>query len=67
MRIGRDRIESEKRIEAVVTNRPKVNLHLSKSAGLVLAGLFAIATPVILGTTDASELRAQTQAARSRR
>jgi uncharacterized protein (TIGR03435 family) len=46
-----------------VTNRPKVNLNLSKRAGLVLAGLVAMATPVILGITAASELRAQTQAA----
>ena len=53
----------KKRIEAIVTNRPKVNLHLSKRAGLVLAGLVAIATPAILGINDPSELRAQTQAA----
>ena len=53
----------KKRIEAIVTNRPEVNLNLSKRAGLVLAGLVAIATPVILGMTDASELRAQAQAA----
>ena len=53
----------KKRIEAIVTNPPKVNLHLSKRAGLVLAGLVAIATPAILGITDQSELRAQTQAA----
>ena len=63
MHLGRDRIESEKRLEAIVTNPPKVNLHLSKSAGLVLAGLMAIATPAILGINDPSELRAQTQAA----
>jgi hypothetical protein len=50
----------KKRIEAIVTNRPEVNLNLSKRTGLVLAGLVAIATPVILGMTDASELRAQT-------
>ena len=53
----------QKRIEAIVTNPPKVNLNLSKRAGLVLAGLVVIATRVIPGTTDASELRAQTQAA----
>ena len=47
-----------------MTNRPKVNLHLSKRPGLVLAGLVAIATPAILGITDPSEVRAQTQAAR---
>ena len=56
-----------KRIEAIVTNPPtnplKVNLNHSKRAGLVLAGLVAIAMRVIPGITDASELRAQTQAA----
>ena len=67
MRIGRDRIESEEKKEAIVTNRPEVNLNLSMRAALVLAGLVAIAAPVIPGLTDASELRAQTQAARSRR
>ena len=46
-----------------MANRPKLNLNLSKRAGLVLAGLMAIATPVILGITHATELRAQTQAA----
>jgi uncharacterized protein (TIGR03435 family) len=46
-----------------VTNRPKANLHLSKRAGLVFAGLVAIATPAILGITGPSELRAQSQAA----
>ena len=46
-----------------MTNRPKANLNLSKRAGLVLTGLVAITAPVILGMTDAGELRAQTQAA----
>ena len=46
-----------------MANRPKVNLNLSKRAGLVLAGLVAIATPVILGIACATELRAETQAA----
>ena len=46
-----------------MTNRPRVNLNLSKRAGLLLAGFVAVATPAILGITDASELRAQTQAA----
>ena len=62
MRIGRDRMNRKKRIEAIMANRPKLNLNLSKKAGLVLAGLVAIATPVILGITHAPELRAQTQA-----
>jgi uncharacterized protein (TIGR03435 family) len=53
----------KKRIEAIVPNRPKVNPLLSTRAGLVLAGLVAIATPAIFGSTDPSELRAQTPAA----
>src|SRR5262245_20743887 len=36
---------------------------ISKRAGFVAAGLAAMATPVILGVTGTSELRAQTQAA----
>ncbi len=51
----------KKRIEAIMANRPKLNLNLSKKAGLVLAGLVVIATPVILGITHATELRAQAQ------
>jgi uncharacterized protein (TIGR03435 family) len=46
-----------------VTNRPKANPNLLQRSGLLLAGLVAIAAPVILGITDPSELRAQTQAA----
>jgi hypothetical protein len=53
----------QERIEVTVTNPPEVNLNLSTRAGLVFAGLVVIATPVILGITGASELRAQTQAA----
>jgi uncharacterized protein (TIGR03435 family) len=51
----------KKRIEAIMANRPKLNLNLSKKAGLALAGFVAIATPVILGITHATELRAQIQ------
>jgi uncharacterized protein (TIGR03435 family) len=51
----------KKRIEAIMANRPKLNLNLSKKAGLTLAGLVAIATPVIVGITHATELRAQAQ------
>ncbi len=49
----------KKRVEAIMTDRPRLNLNLSKKAGLVLAGVAAVATPVILGITHASELRAQ--------
>jgi len=62
MRIGRDRMNLKKRIEAIMANRPKLNLNLSRKAGLVFAGLVAIATAVILGITHAPELRAQTEA-----
>ncbi len=51
----------KKRIETIMANRPKLNLNLSKKAGLVFAGLVAIAIPVILGITHAPELRAQAQ------
>lgn len=53
----------KKRIETIMANRPRLNLNLSKKAGLVLAGLVAIAIPVILGITHATELRAQIQSA----
>ena len=39
-----------------MTNWPKVNLNLSKRAGLVLAVLVAIASPMILDITRATEL-----------
>ena len=46
-----------------MTNRPYVNLNLSKRAGPVLCALVAIATAVMVGITGAIELWAQTQAA----
>jgi len=52
----------KKRIEAIMANRPKLNLNLSKKIGLLFAGLLAIATPVMIGITHATALRAQTQA-----
>lgn len=51
----------KKRIEAIMANRPMRNLSLPKKVGLVLAAVLAIAIPVILGITNASELRAQAQ------
>jgi uncharacterized protein (TIGR03435 family) len=48
---GVTRSNLKKRIEAIMANR------------LVLAGFVAITTPLILGITHATELRAQTQAA----
>ena len=51
----------KKRIEAIMANRPMRNLNLPKKVGLVLAAILAIAIPVILGITNAPELRAQAQ------
>ena len=51
----------KKRIEAIMANRPMRNLSLPKKVGLVLAAVLAIATPVILGITNAPGLRAQAQ------
>jgi hypothetical protein len=38
-----------------------LNLNLPKKVGLMLAGILAVAIPVILGITNAPELRAQAQ------
>jgi uncharacterized protein (TIGR03435 family) len=51
----------KKRIEAIVANRPMRNLSLPKKVGLVIAAALAIAIPVILGITNAPELRARAQ------
>ena len=51
----------KKRIEAIMANRPMLNLNLAKKVGLGLAGILAVAIPVILGITNAPELRAQAQ------
>jgi uncharacterized protein (TIGR03435 family) len=51
----------KKRIEAIMANRPMLNLNLPKKAGLILAGILAVAIPVILGITNAPELRAQAE------
>ena len=51
----------KKRIEAIMANRPMLNLNLPKKVGLMLAGILAVAIPVILGITNAPELRAQAQ------
>ena len=51
----------KKRIEAIIANRPVLNLNLPKKVGLMLAGILAVAIPVILGVTNAPELRAQAE------
>lgn len=44
-----------------MANRPLLNLNLPNKAGLMLAGILAVAIPVILGLTNAPELRAQAE------
>jgi beta-lactamase regulating signal transducer with metallopeptidase domain len=51
----------KKRIEAMMANRPMLNLNLPKKVGLMLAGILAVGIPVILGIINAPELRAQAQ------
>lgn len=51
----------KKRIEAIMNNRPALKLNLAKRVGLTIAGVLAVALPVILGVTDAPTLRAQAQ------
>jgi uncharacterized protein (TIGR03435 family) len=49
------------RIEAIMANRPTLGLNLPKKVGLMLAAILAVAIPVILGITNAPELRAQAE------
>lgn len=51
----------KKRIEAIMANRPMRNLSLPKKVGLVIAAALVIAIPVIVGITNAPELRARAQ------
>ncbi len=51
----------KKRIEAIMANQPMRNVSLPKKAGLMLAAVLAIAIPVILGITNAPQLRALAQ------
>jgi uncharacterized protein (TIGR03435 family) len=51
----------KKRIEAIMATRHTLNLSLPKKVGLMLAGILAVAIPVILGITHAPELRAQAE------
>jgi uncharacterized protein (TIGR03435 family) len=48
-----------KRIEAIMANRPTLKLSFARKAGLAIAGVLAVAIPVILGITNAPLLRAQ--------
>lgn len=47
-----------------MTNRDLRNLNLPKKAGLMIAGVIAVAIPVLLGITNAPALRAQAQSVR---
>ena len=49
----------KKRIEAIMNNRSTLALNFAKKAGLAIAGVIAVAIPVILGVTNAPLLRAQ--------
>jgi bla regulator protein blaR1 len=49
----------KKRIEAIMENRSSLSLGFAKKAGLAIAGVIAVAIPVILGVTNAPMLRAQ--------
>jgi hypothetical protein len=51
----------KKRIETIMSNRPPLELNFVKRAGLAMAGVLAIAIPVILGVTNAPLLRAQAE------
>ncbi|MBV8841352.1 MAG: TIGR03435 family protein [Bryobacterales bacterium] len=58
---GATGVNLSKRVEAIMANRTMLSLNLPKKVGLILAGILAVAIPVILGITHAPELRAQAQ------
>jgi bla regulator protein BlaR1 len=49
------------RIEAIMNNRPTLKLNFAKRTGLAIAGILAVAIPLIIGITNAPSLRAQAQ------
>ena len=51
----------KERIEAIMVNRPMRNLNLPTKVALMVAGILALAIPMILGVTNAPELRAQAE------
>jgi uncharacterized protein (TIGR03435 family) len=51
----------KKRIEVIMNNRPTLKLSFAKKAGLAIAGILAVAIPVILGVTNVPLLRAQAE------
>lgn len=52
----------KKRIEAIMNNGPTFELNFAKKAALAIAGILAVAIPVILGVMNVPALRAQAQA-----
>src|SRR5207249_1558554 len=51
-----------KRIEVIMTNRLTVKLNFAKKAALAVAGLAALAFPIVIGITHTSSVRAQSPA-----
>jgi uncharacterized protein (TIGR03435 family) len=49
----------KKRIEAIMTNRMVFRLNFAKKAALAVAGIAALAVPIVVGTMNAPRLRAQ--------
>lgn len=49
----------KKRIEAIVTNRMVLRLNFAKKAALAVAGLVALAAPVVIGMMNLPRLRGQ--------
>lgn len=49
----------KKRIEAIMTNRMTIRLNFAKKVALAVAGMAAVAIPIVVGTMNAPHLRAQ--------
>jgi bla regulator protein blaR1 len=52
----------KKRIEAIMMNRMVVRLNFAKKAALAVAGMAALAAPIVVGVMNTPRLRAQTAA-----
>jgi uncharacterized protein (TIGR03435 family) len=55
----------KKRIEAIMANRITLRLNFAKKLTLAVAGMAALAVPIVVGIMHAPSLRAQSQQARS--
>src|SRR6266545_4353838 len=49
----------KKRIEVIMTNRIVLRLNFAKKAVLAVAGMFALAVPIVIGMMNAPRIRAQ--------